>query len=959
MSSFEHVSSHPIPDLRACLEQYVDTASGARHVHLASDQDELAFLIAFPTVPQASDGRAHILEHLVLCGSERFPVANSFFAMMRRSTATFMNAMTYADRTVYPFASTDRTDFFNLLDVYLDATFFPSLDYLSFRQEGWRLSFKDGRLVRQGVVLNEMKGAFGNPGGVLYSGVNRALFPDTTYANNSGGDPLIIPKLTHEMLKEFHSSHYHPSQAIFMSAGRVTATEIHARLIERVLRRRTGCSAARRPELAPDWTAPRRMDVKVPSQQARADEYGLQLSWRFGESSDMLASARLQLLARGLFGDASAPVMKAMQTAGFGRPGRMNFVDNGLRQLVLHLGMEGLTESQVDLAHDHVIEALESAATEGVPMEVFSTTLRDMRYAQREIQGDGTPDALRRMLSAVPVLMNGGDVAMAFDNEAVLQQLELEIADPDFFKRLVRKLIEHPTHLVTRVVPDADFASRRQAHEAEELARQELALSDEERKEIIDEEAAIAEHRRLRGNNDVLPCIRPSELSREPTAFPGIQEPAPSIRTVDAATNGITYATLYYDLSLVPEEEWPWLALYADIVPDLGAGAQGYEEAGRWRKRLVSSFMMSLDSVQEAGRANLTPQLSVVAASLSESETQIPTAIAAWARSPRFDEVDRIAFLVKARVARKIEGLAEAAGQFALSTATAPLSQRRDFGDRIYGLASLPFFASLVNLIGSPEGVQSIADRLQKIHKRLLGAPSRLVWVGLKGSPQVLSESLALTATSGGNVAAPAAAISQNRGVANAALRVASQVNYCHIAWAAPPLEHADSAPLAVAAELLTNQALHRRLREQGGAYGGSASYVAEDGLFTMSSYRDPRLAGTYADFATSLVEIQAASFDQQAIDEAVLSVIKRLDKPQSPYSLAMAADRLQRRGVTLEMRRNFRQQVLSCTGAQIKSALASWLTPQSASRAAAVGNADQDLAGLRLVELAELVHGG
>ena len=159
---FTKVRTTELPLQKATLEEYLAESSGTRHLHLRTQQTELSFLVGFPTCPTVSDGRAHILEHLALCGSEKYPVADPFFSMMRRSTATFMNAMTYADRTVYPFATTDRTDFFNLMDVYLDATFFPKLDYLSFRQEGWRYSWKNGALSLGGIVLNEMKGVYLN-----------------------------------------------------------------------------------------------------------------------------------------------------------------------------------------------------------------------------------------------------------------------------------------------------------------------------------------------------------------------------------------------------------------------------------------------------------------------------------------------------------------------------------------------------------------------------------------------------------------------------------------------------------------------------------------------------------------------------------------------------------------------------------------------------------------------------
>ena len=393
MSTFELLRTHSIPSLQATLEEYRDPATGARHVHLANDEADLAFLVAFPTVPDNSDGRAHILEHLALSGSERFPVRDPFFSMMRRSTATFMNAMTYADRTVYPYASTDARDYFNLLDVYLDATFFPKLDYLNFRQEGWRHVFEGGKLAYQGVVFNEMKGAFADPGRALYHGLLANLLPGTTYEVVSGGDPLDIPGLTHAALKEFHASHYHPSQALFMTAGPVPAREIQQRIGERVLSRLPGSAAPKLPQLAA-LEAPRQAAIKVPAQAGRDDVFGIQFAWVLGESADSTAFQQAHLLEAGLLGDASAPLRKAMESAGYGRPSRMNGVDNSARQLAFHLGMEGLKQHQVADAQIRIWGALEQAAHTGVPEGILRAALRDIRYQQRNT-ATGTAFSMR------------------------------------------------------------------------------------------------------------------------------------------------------------------------------------------------------------------------------------------------------------------------------------------------------------------------------------------------------------------------------------------------------------------------------------------------------------------------------------------------------------------------------------------------------------------------------------
>ncbi|HTD04885.1 insulinase family protein, partial [Undibacterium sp.] len=679
MTTFEKISSNYVPVLQATIEQYVEPGSGARHVHMASKQDELVFLVGFPTVPPVSDGRAHILEHLALCGSQNFPVSNPFFAMMRRSTATFMNAMTYPDRTVYPFASTDRKDFFNLLDIYLDATFFPQLDYLSFRQEGWRHTFKEGRLSYQGVVFNEMKGAFNDPARALHRGISSVLLKGSTYESDSGGDPLVIPELTHAMLKEFHASHYHPSQAMFMTAGPIDAREIQDKISERVLAKISGTSPRRMPQLVPAWNAPQHADIHIPSQLARADEFGLQLAWLLGETSDQLANYNAYLLMRGLLGDASAPVMKAMQSAGFGRPSMVNGSDSNARQIVFHLGMEGLTEPQIEPARTRIQLALEDAAQHGIADGVLQAALRDLRYGQRAISGGNMPDGLTRLLNAVPMLMYGGDVAAAFDNEAMLRALEQQVDDPGYFKQLVRALLDNPTRLSSRVIPDATYFVKRTALEDARLAELEAGLSNSERDRIVAENAALDLHQQKGRNTALLPRIQPKDVNPHVRAMPAVHQPEAGRAFISVASNGITYANVFYDVSHFPESDWPWLALYASVLPELGAAQMGYEEAGAWRQSQVPSFGVYFEALAQPKGRPLTTRVNFFASHLREAQTAIALVIDAWTQHARFDETDRLAFLIKSLIQRTLAGLAQVANQYAALAATAPLAEKRHF----------------------------------------------------------------------------------------------------------------------------------------------------------------------------------------------------------------------------------------------------------------------------------------
>jgi Zn-dependent M16 (insulinase) family peptidase len=952
--TFEKTSSHYIPVLQATVEQYVEPTSGVRHIHLATEQSELVFLVAFPTVPHVSDGRAHILEHLALCGSSRYPVRDPFFSMLRRSTATFMNAMTYADRTVYPFASTDKKDFFNLLDVYLDAAFFPNLDYLNFLQEGWRYTLDGDKLAYQGVVFNEMKGAFNNPMRALDSGIASALLKGTTYEVESGGDPLVIPELTHAMLKEFHASHYHPSQAIFMTTGRIDAAEIQQQISERVLSKLSGFSPRRMPQLAPAWTAPQETVVKIPSQEARDDEFGLQFAWLLGESADPLPYYHAHLLSVGLLGDSSAPLMKAMESAGFGRPSDMNGRDAGARQMVFHIGMEGLTEGQIDEAHKRIWDALEKTAKEGIPVSVLQAALRDIKYGQREIRSGRTPYGLSRLLHALPVAMYGGDVLNAFDNEAILETLAQQIEDPAFFKGLVQALIDSPTRLTSRVVPDSAYFTARKEVEEARLATLQAALSPEEKARITAEQAELDAHQELPSNSEVLPRILPGDVSAQPRPALAIPPAHNGAVAFSVPSNGISYANVLFDVSHLSDEQWPWLRLYADLTPDLGVGARDFEEASAWRQSMVPSFHIGLEAIPQPDQ-RIKIEVAYSASGLREEEAAIAAVLSESIASPRFDETERLAFLIESLVQDKISGLAEHGNHYAMLAATAPLSAMRRFDDIIGGPSALPFYKKLQEQIESEEGLQAISARLAAIHQSVIGARSTVLTAGIEQDGAALARLLVLPAAAQVAVAGNAAAKLPDVPLGNVALHATSQINHCLIAWAVPGVTHQDAPALAVAAELITNQVLHAALREKGGAYGGYASYAGSAGTFSMSSYRDPRLAATYADFDEGIRWVLENDFSQEKIEEAIICVIKGLDKPHSPYAEALTAWNLRQRGVTEEIRQQFRTGVLHCTAAQIKSAVTTWLKNGKPSRAAFAGNTSQDLAGLETVDLLAL----
>lgn len=945
---FQKLRTRQIAAMQAEVQEFEDPASGARHIHLSNSDREYVFLVGFPTVPDASDGRAHILEHLALCGSRRYPVRDPFFAMSRRSIAHFMNAMTYSDKTVYPFASTDRTDFFNLLHVYLDAAFFPRLDYLDFLQEGWRLVVEGEQLSYQGIVFNEMKGAFADPVRALDAGIAGTLLAGTTYAHESGGDPLHIPSLTHQALKEFHATHYHPSQAVFMTAGAIDPAEIQRVIEDHVLSQIPGRLPRLIPELASPWTAPRSTRISIPGR-----DYGMQIAWLLGEAVDVDAHYEAILLDTGLLGNAAAPLAHAMESAGFGRPSAMNGVDTGMRQLVFHLGMEGLREDQIPQARARMWDALESAAEKGVPRSVLEAALRDHRFRQREIATGSLPNSMRRLLRAIPYEMYGGDVMRGFDNEDVLRDLQQKITDPAWFKNLVRRLLDNTTRLDAEVTPDPAYFDKREQAERDQLEHHRATLPESEKLRLKDEAARLAERQRAPVNNDVLPRIRPQDLDPSPRPQKSLTQENGHVG-VTIAANAVSYARVLYDLSDLTDEDWPWLQLYAEVVSDLGVGARPYQEADAWRHDKVPHFDINVHVMQkQSGTPGLRIIADYYAKGLSEENQAISEVLSESIRAARFDELDRIAYLIDSTMQDLRDELAENGDDYAKLAATAPLSPLRRYEQSVRGAAWLEFFGRVHQQSRNEDGLREISGKLSAIHRRIIASPSTVLAAGAENDVAALIAGVDIpspAARVAGDVPLPAAAPP-----ASAALHAPAQVNHCYAAWAGPAVSHPDAPVLAVLGELMTNLVLHQALREEGGAYGGHAAYSTDSNLFVMMSYRDPRLAETYEVFDKAIDWVLEADLEQEKVEEAIICVMQSIDRPRPPFEEVMWAWEQQERGVTPEMRHRYRTGVLQCTAAQLKSAAAAWLKDKPCSRAAFVGKIEQPLAGLQLQSLAEL----
>lgn len=942
---FELLERRRIATLNLDFFAYRHGATGARHYHLACDDDNNAFMVAFPTLPQDSTGVAHILEHTTLCGSERYPVRDPFFMMLRRSLNTFMNAFTSSDSTAYPFATRNRKDFDNLLQVYLDAVFFPRLDERDFAQEGCRVEFADAAhpeqgLVYKGVVYNEMKGAMSSPVSQLWHHLQADLFPQTPYRYNSGGDPAEIPNLTHAALRAFHARHYHPTQSVFLTYGCFDALEHQAKFTALALDRFTPVADMIVSQPQPPLPAPRSRVVHYAVDDAEDEEQGTHIvwGWLLGETGEPRAMLEAHVLSSILLEHSASPLRHFLETTELARaPSELCGVDDSARQLAFYCGVEGSDKVHAQTLEQGVFAVLERVARDGVEASVVEAALDRIEMAQRDVGGDGYPYGLQLMSRVLPGAMYRRDPAALLDIDELLAALRREAAAPDFVRALIeRSLLRNEHRVQVIMVPDRGKREAERRAEQARLAALHRKLSEEEAARIRAATAALEAHQARHDDPDVLPRITLDDVPAAEAPIRGDDTATGGWRTHSyrRGTNGIVTAHAAIELPVLDAEEISTLSLLAGYLTDFGAGTETYLDTQARRARIgqfgaSASIRSSLDSL-----ARCRGHVVVTAKGLKRRAGEIASALTDVLPRVRLDERQRLRELLTQSRADLELAITDRGHQLAMHGAMRGLSSAGWLADEWDGPSHVLAMQAQDDAVrDSDAAADALLERFARLHAKLVQAPVDILLVGeddalaqaldtLRGLPRApVAESSTLLTT-----LPPAPAARGGAWFAN------SDVNFCAKAYAAVPQGAPEAPALSVLARLLTDGFLHPAVRERGGAYGGGASFDSDSGAFSFYSYRDPRLLDTLADFDRALDWLSSpAAADARLLEEAILGVIRGLDKPRSPAGAAVHAFYSELHGRTPAFRTRFRQQVLATTLGDLRAAAARYLLPAQA----------------------------
>ncbi|UFA49475.1 insulinase family protein [Deinococcus radiophilus] len=929
---------HDLPEMQGTLV-LLRHENGARHAHVQREDDNLAFGVTFPTVPQDSSGVAHILEHNVLMGSQRYPVADPFFTMIPRSLSTFMNAMTAADWTTYPFSTRNRTDFFNLLSVYLDATFFPLLRRESFLQDGWRLEHEvagdpSSPLRLGGVVYNEMKGAMATPGSVLFRAFGKALYPDLTYANNSGGQPSAIPTLTYEGMKAFHAAHYHPSNAYFYSYGTLPLEEVLDAIEEQVMSRFEAQTLDVSIPDQPPFNAPRREEVFYAGSDL---ERGSQVAvgWKLGPVSDPRENLRWSVLSDILLGNPAAPLMQPLIDSDLGTSlADVSGYRDSYREGAFAAGLKGLPLGQTEAVEALVLETLRQIAEEGIDPELIESSLHGFELSSREVSNAGFPYGLGVMFGMVGSWMYGGNPAGALRLEPELTRLRADLKAGPVFEPMLCELLGNPHRVTLTLTPDPELTARTEAEEREQVAGMAAALDDAGRARILADSAALETWQAQEPDESVLPSLGLDDVTRHLPRPDYGEEHLGSVTLgrIPQPTGSLTYLDVQTRLPELTQAQIQALPLYAAFVTKSGAAERDYLALARRIEAVTGGIGASVGVGHAPGSLdNVRLSLTVSGKALARNDEHLRDLLRDLLEEPQFTDA-RMRQLLGQRYAALKSSVVSAGNAYAERLAAAQVSRAGALQESMSGLTSLERIkalttpdADLTKLLGTFGEITALLPRGETL--LALTATPQDVGLDLNSLAQVFAQE--------GHTAQPDTLLLGHQPQARV---TDSPVNFNAVAWQTVPFAHPDSPALLVLTRLLRSEYLLGEIREKGGAYGAGASLDSRAGVFTLSSYRDPQLGRTFEVFAGIPEFLASGKLKANHLTEAILGSSKTLDPLTSPDTVGRMRFFGDHAGFSTEVKEDYLARLLTVTLEDVNRVAGAYLTPDKAAYATVTG---------------------
>jgi len=930
---FALVGERDLAEVNSAARYYRHVKTGAELLSLINTDENKVFGVNFATPPSDSTGVAHILEHSVLCGSRKYPVKEPFVELMKSSLNTFLNAMTYPDKTCYPVASQNVQDFYNLIDVYLDAVFFPRLSPHIFQQEGWHyeLDAVDAPLRYKGVVFNEMKGNYSSPDSMLHELSQQSLYPDITYGFDSGGDPKHIPDLTYEQFKAFHQHYYHPSNAKLFFYGDDDPDERLRRLNE-WLREFDRIRVDAGVPLQPRFTAPKRLTRSYAAGQGGGEgghpvrHAMLTMNWMLDEASEVEAALALTILEHILIGTPAAPLRKALIDSGLGEALAGGGLDPDLRQPMFSIGLKGIEPSNADKIERLIDQTIRSLAADGIDPLTVEAALNTVEFRLRESNTGRFPRGIAFMLRALRPWLHGRDPVSELAFEAPLAAVKGKLAACDnYFEGLLKQHFvdnRHRTVLVLR--PDREQAEREAREERARLEAVRADMTGSGVQAVVEATSTLKRTQQQPDSPEALATIPTLKLSDLPPANKVIPREVASLSDTrvlyhDLFTNGIVYLDIGFDLHALSAELIPYVPLFGRALIETGAGNDDFVRLSQRIGRSTGGIRPQQWTSTIAGSKASTAWLNLRSKALPGQAAELLAILRDILGRARLSDRARFQQLVLEEKALLESRLVPAGSSYVDRRLRASLFESDWADEQMAGVSHLYFLRKLASDVEADwEGVLA---RLEGVRSTLVNRASMLCnvtaeaahWAELR--PQIADFLAELPRT-----AAKAEQWRVADGPSSEGLIIPAKVNYVGKGANLYSEGIKPNGSHLVVRRYLRTTWLWDKIRVQGGAYGGQCMFDRNSGGFTFVSYRDPNLTATLDTYDRTADFLRNAELTETELTRNIIGTIGEVDSYQLPDAKGFTSMQRYLIEDTDEARQRMREEILSTTAADIRT---------------------------------------
>ncbi|SKA92868.1 hypothetical protein SAMN02745704_02455 [Paucidesulfovibrio gracilis DSM 16080] len=922
---FRLIAEREVPEISSRALLYEHERTGGQVLSMVNSDENKVFGISFRTTPADSTGLPHILEHSVLCGSRKYPVKEPFVELLKGSLQTFLNAMTFPDKTCYPVASANAQDFYNLVDVYLDAVFFPRLTRNVLRQEGWHYEQKDAGepLTCKGVVYNEMKGAYSSPDSLLYEYSQHAVFPDTAYSLDSGGDPDVIPQLSFERFMAFHREHYHPSNAFAFFWGNDDPEKRLAVLDEYFDRFEQG-EPGRMVRLQPPFAAPQTVTRHYPS----SGEGRSMVTVNFGlpETSDPDLNLALNVLEHLLIGLPSSPLRKALLDSGLGEDITGVGLETDIRQMYFSTGLKGVALEDVDKVEDLVLDTLRQIVEQGAHPHDVEAALNSEEFALRENNTGNYPRGMSAMFRGLSTWLYGGNPVDIIAFEGPLLRLKERVGSGEaVFEKIIQEhFLDNPHRVTLKLFPDPELAEKVRRKERERLEDVRQSMTEEEQARLRD----IADHLREQQSKPddpeklaAIPRLSPSDLPPRNQIIPleSYERDESCTLLHDLDTSGILYLDLGFDLCRLPERLLPYVPLFGRALLEMGTEHSDYVTLTKRIARKTGGIEpMTYAAPTLLTDAPCVSKLFLRCKCTVDRADELFSILLEVLTQCRMDNKDRFRQMVLEAKARAEQRMIPSGHNAVAARLRAGMHEAGLTNELMHGVTNLFYLRELAQRVEND--FPAVLRDLQEMRELLFSRNNLIINVTASEDdfaeimPGITSLTRALPDAMNPRLERTPCSYPERE-----ALILPAQVNYVGKGANLRELGMEFNGAANAVSKFLRAGFLWDQVRVLGGAYGAFCMFDIFSGTLCFVSYRDPNLDNTLRvfDHVGSYLRDTALSHDD--IEKSVIGAIGEMDSHMLPDAKGFTSMIRHLSGVDDAWRQQIREDILNTTSGDFR----------------------------------------